>query len=275
MSRTQSIKVGPHTIVAITDGEFEFGAELFPGTDESTIHSLLAKAGADRIETNFNAFVIKSPGRTMLVDAGPRDLFGPTCGNLPAGLTEAGVATDDITHILLTHLHPDHIAGVISADGEQVFSNATLLVNETEHAFWAREESFGDESMDQWQQMAKAVLGAYDGKLELFNGDADLGAGVSALALPGHTPGHSGFRVDDGDQSFVMACDIVHAQALQIADPEISIAFDIDADAARATRKRALDMIASDQLIFSGGHLISPKFGKLVSEGSGYQLQDV
>ncbi len=272
MSRNQSMSVGQHQIIAITDGEFEFGTELFPGTDEDHIKALLEKAGADAIRTNFNAFVIKSPNRTMLVDAGPRDMFGPTCGNLPEGLAEAGIAAQDITHVMLTHLHPDHIAGSITADGAAAFANATLLVSEEEHNFWTQDEAFGDENMDQWQQLAKAVMSAYGERVETFSANADLGHDMTAVALPGHTPGHSGFRVDDGNESLIMVCDIFHAPDLQLTDPEIAIAFDIDADTARQTRKRTLDMIATEGLTFTGGHMMSPKITQLERDGKGYRL---
>lgn len=272
MSLTQSISIGQHEIIAITDGEFQFGPELFPDTDEARIADLLSQANADTIQTNFNAFVIKSPGRIMLVDAGPRDLFGPSCGKLPAGLAEAGVTAEQITHILLTHLHPDHIAGTISAAGDAVFNNAALLINEDEHAFWSRDEAFGDETMDHWQQLGKTVLSAYGERVETFGANADLGNGVSSVNLPGHTPGHSGFRVDEGSENLTMVCDIVHAPDLQIADPEIAITFDLDADTARATRKKMLDMIATDNLIFTGGHMMSPKFSSLQRLGKGYKL---
>ena len=96
--------------------------------------------------------------------------------------------------------------------------------------------------------------------------------GSAATALPGHTPGHSGFRVDDGNDSLIMVCDIVHAPDLQIADPEIAIAFDVDPDTARQTRKQMLDMIASDGIRLTGGHLMTPKFAQLQRAGSGYRL---
>lgn len=275
MSRIHTLTIGSTEIIVITDGEFQFGAELFPGTDESHINDLLKASGANSIDTNFNAFVVKSPGRTMLVDAGPRDLFGDTCGKLPVGLSEAGIAIEDITHVMLTHMHPDHIAGAVSADGQAVFKNASLLINDVEHDFWSRDEAFGDENMDQWQQVAKQVIAAYGDNLELFKAGADLGLGVTAVALPGHTPGHGGFRVDDGTSSFIMACDIVHAQSLQLADPNISIVFDVDEEAARETRKKTLDMIATDGIVFSGGHLISPKVGELVKSGMGYALENL
>ena len=273
MSLIHSHKTGTHEIIAITDGGTEFSAELFPDTSEEHIQALLDKAGATSIETNFNAFLVKSPARTLLVDAGPRDLFGPGCGKLPQGLKEAGVAADDISHVLLTHLHPDHIAGTVTAEGKPVFNNATILLSEDEYKFWDRDQPFGDETLDHWLEVAKVVLKAYADKIETFSTNADLGHGVSAMALPGHTPGHSGFRVDDGSESFAMVCDIFHAPALQIADPEIAIVFDIDADTARKTRKLVLDMVATDELVFSGGHMTSPKMARLSREGKGFRIR--
>jgi len=172
-------------------------------------------------------------------------------------------------------LHPDHIAGTVTSDGKPVFNNATILLSEDEYKFWNREKPFGDETLDHWLEVARIVLNAYADRIETFATNADLGNGLSAMALPGHTPGHTGFRVDDGSESFVMVCDIFHAPALQLADPEIAIVFDMDADTARKTRKLILEMVATDQLVFSGGHMTSPKMARLSKEGKGYRIDSV
>lgn len=275
MSMILTLQTGEHEIIAITDGGTEFDHEVFPDTDAAHIDNLLARANAQQITTNFNAFVVKSPNRTLLVDAGPRDLFGPDCGKLPQGLAEAGVAPDDITHLMLTHLHPDHIAGTVTPDNAPVFNNATVLINQDELAFWSREQAFDVQMMEDWRQLAQAVVAAYGDQVQTFAWDADLGSGVSAISLPGHTPGHCGFRVDDGNASFIMATDIVHAPVLQLADPEIAVAFDIDAEQARKSRKKTLAMIASEQLIFSGGHMVEPKIATLSVTGDGYTAEAI
>lgn len=275
MSLIHTLQTGEHEIIVITDGGSEFNHEVFPDTDTAHIDSLLASANASNIATNFNAFVVKSPDRTLLVDAGPRDLFGPDCGKLPQGLAEAGITPDEITHLMLTHLHPDHIAGAVTADNAAVFNNATVLINEDELAFWSREQAFDEQMLEQWRQLAQAVVSAYGDQVQTFAANADLGSGVSAMSLPGHTPGHCGFRVDDGNASFVMATDIVHAPVLQLADPEIAIAFDIDPEQARNSRKKTLAMIASEQLIFSGGHMVEPKIATLSVAGNGYQAEAI
>lgn len=274
MTRTQSTKVGEIEVIALTDGAIEFGKDTFPGVDGDHIDDLLKAAGEQAIRTNFNAFIVKSGSDVVLVDSGPRDLFGDTCGFLPQALAEAGVSPGDVTHVFFTHMHPDHVAGTITADGQAVFENATVLLAEAEHAFWAK-ETFAAETMQQWQGLAQAVFGAYAGRIDQLSGDAEIVKGMWAQDLAGHTPGHSGFRIDSGGAGFMHVGDIAHAQYLQFADPDIGTAFDVDSDTARKVRHRVLDMVATDGLLFSGGHVLKPKFGHLARHGTGYAFEGV
>jgi glyoxylase-like metal-dependent hydrolase (beta-lactamase superfamily II) len=269
MSRINSTKIGEIEIIALTDGATQFGAELFPGTEEAAINDILKSANTDTIDTNFNAFIVKSGNDTMLVDAGPRDLFGETCGFLGDAMAEAGIANDDITHLYFTHLHPDHIAGALTQDGQAVFNKAQMIVSEADFKFWST-EVFTDETLTQWQGLAKASIAAYTDRTEQVKSGDTLISGVTTLDLPGHTPGHMGFIANDGSDSFVHVGDIAHAQTLQFTNPEIGIAFDIDMDTAREIRKRTLDMIATDGMQMSGGHMLQPNIGTLERTGQGY-----
>ncbi len=272
MSRISKTNVGAIEVISLTDGGAEFGAELFPNATEEQLNALIAAAGAEKIETNFNAFIVRNAGRTLLVDAGPRDLFGPTAGFLGDAMAEAGVAPDDVTDIFFTHLHPDHIAGSITADGAAVFGKAEVKVSDIDHGFWTNADGFTDETMQQWAGLANAVVGAYGDRLSTLTGEAEIIPGVTMQMMPGHTPGHAGFRIDDGGQGFVHLGDMVHAEKIQLANPEIGIAFDVDADAARATRKKGLDMVATDGLACSGGHMLRPTLGRLERMGAGYRF---
>ena len=271
MSRIQTITIGDVEVTALTDGAVEFGKEVFPSANPDRIDELLGAAGQDVIKTNFNAFLVRSGDATVLVDAGPRDLFGPTCGFLTDALAEAGVSAEDITHLYFTHLHPDHIAGAITADGDPVFTKATVLISEEDISFWS-DGTFTDETLIQWQGLAKAVLGAYAGQTDQIRREAEIAPSMYGLPLPGHTPGHAGFRIDSGG-GFVHVGDISHAQHLQYADPTIGTGFDIDPDVALETRKRTMDMLATDRTLFSGGHALAPKFGILLRDGNGYAFE--
>lgn len=268
------IKVGGIEITAITDGSAQFTPELFPGTDEAHIADLIKAAGKGDIETNFNAFLVKTGAATVLIDAGPRDLMGPSSGGLANALEAAGLNTGDITHVVITHIHPDHVAGTLTPDGQAVFENAQMFIAEADRSFWTDPGNFksADEMVANWHQIALTLDRAYGDRISPVADDADIVSGVSLMPLPGHTPGHVGVRIHDGSETFLHVADIVHAQDLQLADPEIAVVFDLDADVARATRKRTLDMLASEQILFSGGHIIAPKFARLERSGAGYRL---
>lgn len=135
-------KVGDIEVFILKDGETEFGAETFSGTNQFEISELLKVNNRRTIETNFNAFLIKSGGKNILIDAGAGTLFGPVAGNLSKALAEIGVMNDDISNIVATHLHPDHIGGMISEAGNKVFENAALTLTQGEYSFWNREENF-------------------------------------------------------------------------------------------------------------------------------------
>ena len=273
MSYATTRQIGDIEVSILTDGENSFGPELFPTTDPGHIETVLASEGETTIRTNFNAVLVRTGARTVLIDAGPRDLFGPACGHLPEGLTEVGVAPEDVDTIFLTHLHPDHIAGTITADGTPVFANAELVVTEADRAFWSDEIPGAPDMLLQWQQLARAVLVAYAERLRVVDGECEIAPGITAMPLPGHTPGHSGYRIASGGHELVHVGDIVHAPHLQLTDPEIAVAFDIDAGTARQTRKRLLDQLASDGATVTGGHLLRPAIGKVVRHGQGYRLE--
>jgi len=261
-------KVGDIKVFILKDGETEFGVETFSGTNQSEINELLKVNHRKSIETNFNAFLIKSGGKNILIDAGAGTLFGPVAGNLSKALAEIGVINDDISNIIATHLHPDHIGGMISETGEQVFKNAALTLTQDEYSFWNKEENFKSNPED--QNLPLSVLAAYSENLNLTSGNADLGLGLSAIDLPGHTAGHIGIMISSGNDQMAIVGDIIHAQYLQINNPEIGVVFDQDVDQARQSRKRILDLLASEKIMFTGGHLLSPAVGYVESNGLNY-----
>jgi glyoxylase-like metal-dependent hydrolase (beta-lactamase superfamily II) len=200
-------------------------------------------------------------------------LFGPTCGFVQEALKEAGLVLSDITDIFLTHLHPDHIAGTIDTDGTAVFENATLKVLDKEYNFWSSQD-FDETEVNgaDWANLAKAVLNAYKDCLETLSFDSDIASGVSSVSIPGHTPGHSGFRVDDGNESLIQMGDILHVPNLQLINPNVATVFDIDPEAALKSRKGVLDMVSTDKMLCTSGHMLDQKFGYLEKNGTGYNF---
>jgi glyoxylase-like metal-dependent hydrolase (beta-lactamase superfamily II) len=215
--------------------------------------------------------VIQNGKQNLLVDTGCGTLFGPTCGFIFDALNELGLAPDDITDIFITHLHPDHIGGCINEDGSAVFKNANFKIVEKEYNFWISKEFSADEINGRdWSSLAQNVLSAYDAQLEVLIKNKDIISGVSTVALPGHTPGHTGFRVDDGNHSMFHMGDIIHVPNLQLKDPNICTLFDVDPESALSSRRYALDMASSDNLLCTSGHMLDPKFIHLEKCRTGY-----
>lgn len=276
MSTTTTRQIGSATVSVITDGAISFDHATFPDTAPEHLDAVLRASGQPEIRTNFNATLIRTGGRVVLVDAGPRDLFGPTCGYLPDGLAELGVAPGQVDTLVATHLHPDHVAGMITGDGAAVFPNATLHVTRGEYDFWSNPAHFAGalSGIAGWAELARAVLAAYADRLVIAGPGAEVAPGLSLMDLPGHTPGHSGWRLDGDGVHLIHVGDIIHAPALQLADPTIATAFDLDRDTARATRKRLLDELATDGALFTGGHFLQPAFLRVVRDGDSYRLTD-
>jgi glyoxylase-like metal-dependent hydrolase (beta-lactamase superfamily II) len=268
-------KVGSYEVTVVSDGTLTLDATIFTG-DEAGAEKLLRDAHLPKMgfTTPLNTWLINTGQKLILVDAGGGTHFAPSIGRLPQNLAAAGVSPSAIDAVVITHPHPDHIPGVVTSDHKMLFPNATLYVNENDHAFWTSADIRGQapEEFRGFFDLAVNAIKPYAaaGKLSLYKDGAEFAAGVRAVACYGHTVGHSMVRVSPPGGDFLIFGDIVHCLALQFPDPERSVAFDTDPPAALANRKRVLDMVATDRLLFSGGHLPFPALGHATKSGSGY-----
>ena len=271
MSRISTTAVGTVNVTTLRDGERTLPPEALKNLSDEDIQKINSDENQSFTFTNFNACVIQNGKQNLLVDTGCGSLFGPTCGFILDALDELGLAPDNITDIFITHLHPDHIGGCIDEDGSAVFKNANFKILEEEYSFWTSKE-FGSDEINgrDWSSLAKNVVSTYDAQLEVLTSNKDIISGVSTVPLPGHTPGHAGFRVDDGNQSMFHMGDILHVPNLQLKDPNITTLFDVDPESALNSRKYALDMASSDNLLCTSGHMVEPKFVHLEKRGSSY-----
>ncbi len=276
VSRIASRHLGDFEIVVMKDGGAEFDHEVFPDQEESRINDLLISAGKGKIETNFHAVLLRRKKQCILIDAGAREFFGPGGGQFPLAMEEANLDADDVDILVVTHLHPDHIGGMIKENGEAVFPKAEMVVTDKEYAFWTDDSNFlsADDHKKSWREIALSVLKSYGERVSVVRPDTGIVPNVSFVDMPGHTAGHAGVRVDSAGKMFIHTADILHAPDLQLADPEISAVFDTDKTAAIATRKRILDMIAHDHILFTGSHFLNCQIGYLEKSGNGYRLSE-
>ena len=267
-------KIGDIEVTTILDGWFPLELPVFNNIDEDTLSAALERGYLDPgspIPTGIAAYLVRAGDRTVLIDAGAADAFGPTAGRLGAALTAAGVDGGSVDDVILTHMHPDHIAGLLGEDGA-VFGNAALHVAEADLAFWTSMENrdAAPEGFRGFFDLARGVRDAYQERLTPFSGESDLGGGFAAVPMPGHTPGHSGVRIASGDDQLLIWGDMTAVAAVQFAHPDTGLVFDADSGAAAETRRRVLDMAVADRLLVAGTHLPFPGFGHVESKDGAY-----
>jgi glyoxylase-like metal-dependent hydrolase (beta-lactamase superfamily II) len=267
------MKVGDIEVTAVNDGYLDLGLQLFPGADPKMADAMLAASPLPKpLRAPINTYVVNVGDKLVLIDSGAAGGVGPTAGRLQQNLAAAGISPDSIDAVLLTHLHPDHVNGIITADGKPAFPNAELIVAEAEHKFWMPAEALEKAPADAkgFFQAAQTAVNAYGSKVTQHSGEKEVVPGVTTMPAPGHTPGHTAYRISSGKAQLLVWGDIVHAASLQFAHPEWSIAFDVDQAAAAVTRKKLFDMVSADRTPVVGMHLPFPGHGYVSKNGDAY-----
>ena len=271
----REFRIGEALVTALSDGFLPIDASVLIGIDDEGFASLLADAylpGPAHL-TGVNAYLVDHGGRLALIDAGTGSAFGDSLGHLVSTMTALGLDPASVDAVCATHLHPDHIGGILTEAGNP-FTNATLHVNEADVAFWgdAAIKSKAPAEFQGFFDMATGAVAAFGDRLVPFTGDTDLGAGLAAMPLPGHTPGHTGFMLSSGDETLLFFGDIVHVGPVQFPRPEVTIGFDVDAEGAAATRARVFDMASADRLRVAGAHVSFPGVGFVEAANEGYRF---
>lgn len=275
LADAQRFTVGDVTVTALSDGALRIGPEALQGIDAEGYATLMRDRFRDpeTFRAAVNGWLIETgDGQATLVDAGAGATMGDSLGRLMRNLRAAGTEPAQVTRLLATHLHPDHVGGAL-ADGAAAFPDAELVVTEAERAYWSDDANV-TEGTRSFFETARAVLDAYGDRLRPVTGEAEVGASVTAVPLPGHTPGHTGYRIDSGGESLLLWADIVHVAPVQFARPEVTIGFDVNPDEAAETRARILDRVAADRTMIAGSHIDFPGLGHVARDGEGYRLVD-
>jgi glyoxylase-like metal-dependent hydrolase (beta-lactamase superfamily II) len=226
--------------------------------------------------TAVNAFLVHSQGRVALIETGCGTYMQPTSGKVLANIAAAGTAPTEIDTVLLTHMHPDHSAGLTDREtGKAHFANAELVVHENEPRHWLDDANMARATEREqllYFKCAREQIAPYSDRMRTFTG-GEVFPGVIAIPRPGHTPGHTTYMISSGNDQLLIWGDTVHVPEVQTARPEVCIAFDVDPAAAEASRRAVFDMVATDRLLVTGMHLHFPGFSRLQKRrDTGYQL---
>ena len=268
--------LGDWQITAVSDGTVVVPLDklLTHITPQKLSERMAAEGMTPAAETSINAFVINTGKRLILVDTGAGPLFGRAGGHLLENLRSAGIKPQDISLVLLTHIHADHSGGV-EYRGKPAFPDATVRVEQKDVDFWLNPENIGEVEKSQQHTFAESerslrpVIDA--GRLKPFTAPADIIPGIEAIPAAGHTPGSVVYRISRGGQTMMMWGDIIHAKAVQMPDPDVAIHFDVNQQQAIATRERILSLVSQEGDWVAAAHIAFPGFGHVKAEGNGYR----
>ena len=267
--------LGDFEVTALSDGTMALPVTtLLTRTTPAKVNRALARAALkDPVETSVNAYLINTGSKLVLIDAGTGALFGPTLGNLVNSLKASGYQPEQVDEIYITHLHADHVGGLMSGD-KMAFPNAIVRADKADADYWlsqANMEAAPKDAKDFFKG-AQVSLNPYiaAGKFKPIEGPTELVPGVRSMPSHGHTPGHTTYMVESQGQKLVLWGDLMHVAAVQFPEPAVTIKFDTDSKAAAAERAKAYAEAAKQGYWVGVAHVAFPGIGHVRRDGNGY-----
>ena len=277
-------KVGSYECTSINDG-----ARSFPLLDTfvSNVPKAEALAAAEAaympkgmVTVPFNPQLINTGGKLVLIDSGngvanfepSKGVVGRTLQNLAA----AGVDAKSIDIVLMSHLHPDHTNGIRAADGSMAFPNAEIMVPAKDWEFWMSEDNAAkaqsNEMMKNYFANVKKVYTGIESKVTKYEWGKEVAPGITSVAAPGHTPGHTAFVVASGSSSILIQSDVTNIPEFFLRNPDWHVVYDVDPELAQATRHKFYDMASAEKALVVGFHFTFPSMGHVEKDGAKYRL---
>ncbi len=261
------IKLNRFTITALSDGYSDLPYSMFPGRTPEQVEAAAKAVFAARpegIRFMINQYLIEDGEHRVLIDTGSAGTIGKS-GELPNALDAIGVSADSVDAVIITHMHEDHIGGLV-AGGQRGFANAELYIDRREFAHWtdpAKQAAAPDYLQESFRLSAETAR-LYP-KLQAVDGEREIVKGVSIVDLAGHTPGHIGVRIEDGDRSLVMVSDMLFP-VVHPAATDVNFVFEQDRPAAQAMRARFFPRAADEGTLVAATHLPFPGLGRIISD---------
>lgn len=269
-----SVKLGSFDITTILDGAMRTDGPV--GTFGVNQSEAAVKAYAaerllpeTKMENNFSPVIVKAGSEVILFDTGNGAARRPDAGKLAATLDIAGLKNDQITIVVITHCHPDHIGGLMEG-GNPAFPKARYVIGQAEYDFWTNKDRLSGPTENAAKLVQTNVVPLAE-KMTFLQPGQDVVTGIAAIDVSGHTPGMLAFNMESEGKRFVLTADTVNHYVMSLERPEWHVRFDMDKDKAVATRKRVLDMLATDKLPFTGYHMPFPAIGYVERSGDSFR----
>lgn len=280
-------KVGSFECTSINDGARSFP---MPDTFVRNVPKEEALAAAEAaympkgmVTVPFNPQLINTGSKLILIDCGngianfepSKGAVGRTLQNLAA----AGVDPNSVDVVLMSHLHPDHTNGIRALDGSMAFPNAEIMVPAKDWEFWMSEENAAkaesNQMMKNYFANVRKIYAGIESRVTRYDWGKEVVSGITSIAAPGHTPGHTAFAVASGDSKVLIQSDVTNIPEFFLRNPDWHVAYDVDPATAQATRHKFYDMAAAEKALVVGFHFTFPSIGHVEKDGPKYRLVPV
>lgn len=271
------ISLGNGSLITLSDGNLVLpGNFIFETMPPEQLAELLAEfdLSKDRIEPDCNLALYRNGDQTVLFDVGSGPDFMPSAGKISDSLDAIGLAPEDITHVLFTHAHPDHIWGLLDDFDEPLFSEASYMMGRKEWDYWWNPNTVSEigEARAAFAVGAKRRMEMIEDSVELFDPGQEVLPGIAAIASYGHTPGHMAFELRAGSDAALVVGDAIGNHHVAFAKPDWESGSDQDAALAVKTRAMLLDRLVSEKIQLIGFHLPDGGIGRAERKGDAFQF---
>ncbi len=273
-----AINIGNNTIHVISDGVMHLPVSMIMPDgmiDPSERDSFLSshQLSSEQMTQDCNITVVQQDDKTIVFDVGGGPNFMPTTGKLFEELSNRGIDAEDVTDVVFTHAHPDHLWGLLDDFDELLFANAQYHINQREWEYWLNDNTLSNtpENRQAFVVGAQNRLPLIEEQLSLFNYADEILPGIEAVDTSGHTPGHTAFAIHGDSESIMLLGDALTNPFIAFEKPAWRMGMDQDPDLAVKTRLKLLDRLASDQQKIIGFHLPFPGMGFVERYGKVYR----
>lgn len=275
-------RFGGYEVTVVSDGALPLGraSESFLGAQPGEVDAMMRAALLDPANALLeqNAVIVNTGRHLVLFDTGMGDsmgaasqMFGPTTGRLLRNMRAAGIEPAQIDVVALSHAHCDHCWALVDANGTRNFPNAQVAIAEADLRYWTDDANIrGPAFMEPFIRGAQRNLNAYRDRMIMVQDGAEVVPGITAVAAPGHTVGHTIYAIASGPRVMVYTGDLAHHHILLLRRPLLEFAFDTDPKQSAQTRARLLERFATDQPQVLSYHFPWPGLGNVVKDGQGY-----